>query len=123
MTSGLAGLRILVVEDNFLAADAASFLLEELGHEVVGPVASIAEALACAERDPIDLALLDVDVRGQAVTPVAERLRARDCPIVFVTAFTADGLPPGCDDAPVLGKPFDEWSLRKALRSALTTDS
>jgi len=122
VTEVSVALRILVVEDNFLAAEAASLLLEDLGHEVVGPVPSIAEALARVEQNPIDLALLDVDVRGQVVTPVAERLRELGCPVIFVTAFTADALPPCCRDAPVLSKPFEEWNLRKALRSALMKD-
>lgn len=112
-----------MVEDNFLAAEAASLLLEDLGHVVVGPVPSIAEALATVERNRIDLALLDVDLRGQVVTPVAERLRELGCPVIFVTGFAADALPPCCRDAPVLTKPFEEWSLRKAFRSVLMPEA
>jgi CheY-like chemotaxis protein len=123
VTEVSATLRVLVVEDNFLAAEAAVLLLEDLGHEVVGPTPSIAEALARVEERPIDVALLDVDVRGQVVTPVAERLRELGCPVIFITGFADDALPSCCLGAPVLRKPFEEWSLLAALRSAVLKDA
>lgn len=113
-------LRVLVVEDNFLAAEAISLMLGDLGHEVVGPVSTIHDALTTLERHAIDVAVLDVDIRGHPVIPVARRLRERDCPILFLTSYgNMESLPVAYRSAPRVTKPLSDDDLELGLSAAL----
>jgi len=103
--------RILVVEDNFLVATLLSEILEAAGWQVVGPVAHLATALEAAASEDFDLAVLDVNLGGQTVYPVAEVLDARRVPFVFVTACGRDALPPSFCGRPHVGKPFAPGEL------------
>ena len=88
---GLKGRRFLVVEDEYLiAADLAAFL-EAQGIEVVGPAASVNEALALLESDTdgLDCAVLDVNLQDDRVYPVADVLMSREVPFVFTTGYDA----------------------------------
>ena len=100
------GRRILVVEDNFLVATLLAEVLESVGWQVVGPVAHLAAALDAVASEGFDAAVLDVNLGGQAVYPVAEVLVARRVPFVFVTAYGREALPPLFCGRPHLGKPF-----------------
>jgi len=121
---GVVGKRLLVVEDEFVIALDLQTLLEAAGHEVVALVASVADALALLEgggdgggpglpgRPPLlDGAVLDVNLRGEPATPVADALAARGVPFVFVSGYGAAGRPPGHEEAPVLAKPYSEGDL------------
>jgi CheY-like chemotaxis protein len=115
------GKRLLVIEDEFVIALDLQNLLEAAGHEVVALAASVAEALAllAAEgtapddhhRPALDGAVLDVNLRGEPATPVADALAARGVPFVFVSGYGAAGRPPGHEAAPVLAKPYSEGDL------------
>src|SRR5215472_14624237 len=98
--------RILVVEDNFLVATLLEEILESVGWQVVGPVAHLTAALDAAANKDFDAAVLDVNLGGQTVYPVAELLDARRVPFVFVTAYGREALPPLFCGRPHLGKPF-----------------
>ena len=98
--------RILVVEDDFLVARLLAEILESVGWQVVGPVAHLATALDAAESEGFDAAVLDVNLGGQAVYPVAEVLDERRVPFVFVTAYGREALSPLFCGRPHLGKPF-----------------
>jgi DNA-binding response OmpR family regulator len=98
--------RILVVEDDFLIATLLAEILDSAGWQVVGPVAHLVTALDAAVSEDFDLAVLDVNLGGQPVYPVAEMLDARRIPFVFVTAYGRDALPPLFCGRPHLGKPF-----------------
>lgn len=98
--------RILVVEDDCLVATLLAETLESIGWQVVGPVGHLAAALAAARSESLDAALLDVDLGGQAVYPVAEMLDARSVPFVFVTGCHRAALPPSFRGRPYLRKPF-----------------
>jgi DNA-binding response OmpR family regulator len=98
--------RILVVEDDFLAATLLAEILESVGWRVVGPVAHLATALDTAAGEDLDAAVLDVDLAGRTVFPVAELLDLRKVPFVFVTANGREALPPSFFGRPHLGKPF-----------------
>ena len=98
--------RILVVEDNVLVATLLAEILESVGWQVVGPVAYLATALDAAASEDFDAAVLDVNLRGQTVYPVAEVLDARRVPFVFVTSYSREALPPLFCGRPHLGKPF-----------------
>ena len=119
------GKRLLVVEDEFVIALDLQNLLEAAGHEVVALAASVADALALLDggdggdgdaepgrRPPLlDGAVLDVNLRGEPATPVADALAARGVPFVFVSGYGAAGRPPGHEAAPVLAKPYSEGDL------------
>ena len=73
-----SGLRVLLVEDEIMVALLLEEMLAELGHEVVGPVARLKQALEMAQQERLDVAILDVNISGDEVYPVAEALAARD---------------------------------------------
>jgi CheY-like chemotaxis protein len=105
-----------VLEDESLVAILLEDLLTDLGCEVVGPAASIREALRLADLGGIDFALLDVNLGGEARSfEVAERLRAAGTPFAFVTGYGRDGVRADLRDAPVLTKPVDATALARAL--------
>src|SRR5262249_58334472 len=103
--------RILVVEDDFLVATLLAEILESVGWQVVGPVAHLATALNAAASEGFDAAVLDVNLGGQTVYPVAEVLDARRVPFVFVTACGREALPSLFYGRPHLGKPFAPGEL------------
>ncbi len=108
----LHGARILVVEDEALIAAMAEDMLADLGAVVIGPAQSVADGLALADRHSLDAALLDVNVRGQSIDPVAVVLRSRKVPILFATGYGASFLPAG---SAVIEKPYTQQRLGEAL--------
>ena len=117
---GLAGKRILVVEDESLVAMLIETILEDLGCTPVGPAASVDEGLALARGNAvIDAALLDVNVAGRQVFPVAEALAARGVPFVFSTGYGEAGLPEHWRGHPTIQKPFTESAIRDALMKVM----
>ncbi len=111
--------RVLVVEDEFLLADELNRVVRGLGCTVVGPVADVEAALALAREAAIDLAILDVRIRGGDSTPVAEVLAARGCPFLFATGYGTDDVPWMMWKAPVLTKPLQQSALAEALKHLL----
>lgn len=111
--------RILVVEDEYLVAEDIACTLEELGYEVLGPVATIEEALALVESEKPDGVLLDANLDGTSSAPIAAELIARSVPFVVVTGYGSLELAAGAlDRAPRLSKPFESSALDRAVRSA-----
>jgi DNA-binding NarL/FixJ family response regulator len=115
----LRGLRILLVEDEFLVAMELETMLQDLGGEVIGPLASLDEAVAIAQEEKLDVAVLDVNVGGRLVTPVADALAARAIPFMFCTGYDAVSLPRRHAAAPILMKPCQGHELKNALLSSL----
>jgi CheY-like chemotaxis protein len=114
----LQGSRILVVEDEYLLADDLSETLIEAGAEVLGPIASIEEATALIAEEPeIDAAVLDVNLRGDMVFPVADALRARGIPFAFATGYDEWALPERFADVPRVEKPFKGFRVAAVLGS------
>jgi CheY-like chemotaxis protein len=110
-------LRVLLVEDEGLVAMMLEDLLEDLGCEVAGSLASVAAALAWIEAGgAADVALLDVNLSGEPVFPVAEALKARGVPFAFATGYGADH-DPRFREAPLLGKPIRQERLEALLRN------
>ena len=103
----LDGLRILVVEDAFPVAELIGGMLGTLRCEVVGPVGRLNRAVQMAREAPIDGAILDVNLGGTDVAPVAEELEARGLPFFFATGYEGIGdLPAKFHGRPALKKPF-----------------
>jgi CheY-like chemotaxis protein len=120
MTQPLNGRRVLVVEDESLVAMLLETILEDMECIPVGPASNIDDGEAMA-RDTVDLdaALLDVNVAGRQVFPVAEALRARGVPFVFSTGYGEGGLPEEWRGAATIQKPFTEAAVRDALMKAM----
>ena len=115
------GLVVLVVEDEFLIAMDLEAMLREHGWRVLGPAATVATALSLLEDGEMpDVALLDVNLRGETVVPVAEVLRERGVPIVLASAYNhAASMADVLAEAPNVGKPAQERHLLAALKRAL----
>lgn len=119
MSQEFAGRRVLVVEDESLVAMLLETILEDMGCETVGPAATIDEGLRLAADERIDAALLDVNVSGRQVFPVAEALKERGVPFVFSTGYGEGGLPDEWRGHATLQKPFTEAAVRAALMTAM----
>lgn len=118
----LNGLRILVVEDEAAISLLLEDMLLDFGCEVVGPAGRLAAALDLAARETLDLAILDVNVAGESIYPVAEALVQRNVPFVFSTGYGSAGIKDSYRDRPVVQKPFAQSDLRQRLLSALRAD-
>lgn len=115
MTNPWAGLRLLVVEDEFINAMFTVDSLEERGCVVVGPAASLDEAMELAERESMDGAILDVNLAGQPVFPLTDRLVARGVPVLLTTGYDSSTLPERMRGLCQLQKPFSDEQLFAAL--------
>lgn len=102
----LAGRTILVVEDEFYLADDLTRALIEQGAEVAGPVNSLSRARALVSQERVDLAVLDVNLKGELVFPFAAELRERGVPFVFTTGYNAAMVPAEYQDVDRWEKPF-----------------
>ncbi len=123
MTDIFSGRRVLIVEDESLVAMLLETILADLGCDVVGPESNIEDGLNVASGTaPLDAALLDVNVAGQEIFPVAEALKARGVPFVFSTGYGEAGLPEHWRGNPTVQKPFTEGAIRDALMAALNME-
>jgi CheY-like chemotaxis protein len=111
--------RILVVEDEPMIRMLIEDMLVELGHTVVVEAGRLEEALRAASGAEIDAAILDVNLAGEAIAPVANALAARGTPFLFMTGYSEPGLPEAYRDRPILKKPFQIDSLKRMLETAL----
>jgi CheY-like chemotaxis protein len=109
------GLSVFVVEDEAMIRILMADMLRELGHTLAGEAGHIDEALRLAQSTEFDLAILDVNLRGELITPVAKLITGRGRPIIFATAYGSDGLPEELRDHPVLQKPFELDALATAI--------
>lgn len=120
MTNALQGRRVLVIEDESLVAMLLETILDDMGCSVVGPESNIDDGLRSATHEAaLDAALLDVNVAGREVFPVAEALKARGVPFVFSTGYGEAGLPEHWRGHPTIQKPFTEGAIRNALMKVL----
>ena len=120
--SGLGGKVILVVEDQFLLAQELKIFLQEHGATVVGPAASLHDALALIvhEGARLDGAVLDINLHNERVYPAADVLMAAGVPIVFATGYDELAIGNQYWDVPLLEKPIDHRRLAKVLAMAIS---
>ena len=111
----IVGNRILVAEDEPLVAMNLSKSLAELGFSVVGPYSTLAKAATAAVETEVDAALLDVNLNGETVYPVAEILASKNVPFAFITGYGTEALRGKYANAPVLEKPVDQRTLQILL--------
>ena len=114
----LRGARILIVEDAVLLAMELDSGLSDAGATIIGPAYELEEAMALLDQ-PIDAAVLDANLNGHSVTPVAEALVARKVPFVFATGYGEAAGAPGGFDAPVIRKPYDVTQVAAAVAELL----
>ena len=111
----LKGARVLVLEDEAILAFALEDMLLELGCEVVGPAMRLADALSLVEKDPLDAAVLDVNIAGDRSYCVAEILERRGIPFIFATGYGSGGVEVKRPDVRVLAKPYRQADLEAEL--------
>jgi CheY-like chemotaxis protein len=108
-------LKVFVVEDEVMIRMMVADMLDQLGHTIAAEAGHVDQALELAQSAEFDLAILDVNVRGKLITPVAELIKARGRPIIFATGYGSEGLPEGFRDFPALPKPYPLEALAKAI--------
>lgn len=111
----LIGKRVLVVEDEMLVVLMIEDVLIEAGCVIIGPFARLPQALAAAQVETIDVALLDVNVASEKVFPVAHVLERRGIPFLFVTGYGPSALPSDRPHWEACPKPFQPWQLASHL--------
>ena len=111
--------RLLVVEDEYLIRMLLEDMLAELGYDVAAAVGTLAEASELAAHGDFSAAILDVNLDGQEVYPVAEILGKRGLPFVFVTGYGERSLTEPYHDRPALQKPFQIAQLKAVLEKLL----
>lgn len=113
-------LNVLVVEDEALVALNLEDMLEDLGHKVAGSAMRIEQAMELIDHGcPADVAILDVNLAGKPVFPVAEKLAGLGMPLVFATGYGRSGLPAEWQSKPVLQKPYTMDQVAGCLRAAV----
>jgi len=113
--------RVLVVEDEYLIRMLLEDMLEELGYDMAAGVGTVSEASEAASNGDFHAAILDVNLDGQEIYPVADILAERGLPFVFVTGYGERSLPDPHRGRPALQKPFQAEQLRVALADLLAT--
>lgn len=109
---------ILIVEDEPLISMMLEDFLDSLGHHIAGTCDNVPDALSRADEGGFDVAILDVNLNGSQVWPVADRLAARGIPYVLATGGHIEPPPAAHADAPVLSKPYTIDAIEPALDEA-----
>ncbi len=113
----IGGRRVLLVEDDYFITREAVEKLLSLGAGVVGPAATVGDAMDIVEHSPerIDIAVLDINLNGETIYPVAGFLRIRQIPFVFVTGYDDISIPPAFRSTPTFRKPADWATIMERL--------
>jgi len=119
----LKGLRILVVEDQAPIALQLEDMLLESNCQVVGPASRVGQALKLLDEHPVDAAVLDLNIAGELVYPVADALEARGLPYIFSTGYNPSDLAVPYRRQRVLQKPFSRRVFIKAMRETIRQHS
>src|SRR6516164_10826925 len=110
---------VFLVEDEVMIRMMVADMLEELGYSIAAEAGDISEAIRLAQSTDFDLAILDVNVNGKVISPVADLIKARNRPFIFATGYGSSGLPEEYRDRPSLQKPFQIETLGKLIEATL----
>jgi DNA-binding NtrC family response regulator len=106
---------VFLVEDETLIRMMIAGMAEELGHTVVAEAGNINDALTLARTANFEIAVLDINVAGERIEPVAEIVAGRDLPFIFASGYGTAGAPQKFRDRPILQKPFSIERFGKAI--------
>ncbi|ARP93821.1 response regulator [Bordetella genomosp. 13] len=119
-TDSLRDRRILIVEDEYLIAEYLQSELEDAGAVVAGMAANIDDALRLLENNPtLDAAILDVNLGGEMVFPLADQLLERGVPFIFTTGYDASSIPARYATAVRCEKPYNTEAMLNAIRRVI----
>jgi two-component sensor histidine kinase/DNA-binding response OmpR family regulator len=118
--SAREGASILLVEDEMMVGIFMHELLSGIGYKPTLPMARLDDALAAARAEKFDCAVLDMNLNGEIVYPLADLLRAQQVPFLFLTGYSPDGIEPRFADVPMLQKPVAQEVLEAGLAALLT---
>lgn len=110
---------VFLVEDEAMIRMMVADMLEELGYRVAAEAGELGEALKLAGSAEFDIAILDVNVNGKVISPVADLLKARNRPFIFATGYGSQGVPLDYRDRPALQKPFQIETLARLIETTL----
>jgi DNA-binding response OmpR family regulator len=110
---------VFLVEDEVMIRMMVADMLDELGYSIAAEAGEINEAIRLAQSTDFDIAILDVNVNGKVISPVASVIEARNRPFIFATGYGAQGLPEEYRNRPALQKPFQMETLAKMITSTL----
>src|SRR5262245_25396424 len=110
---------VFLVEDEVMIRMMVADMLEELGYRVAAQAGDINEAVKLAQTTDFDFAILDVNVNGKVISPVADLIKARNRPFIFATGYGSSGLPEEYRDRPALQKPFQLETLARMIAATL----
>jgi DNA-binding response OmpR family regulator len=114
---------VFLVEDEVMIRMMVADMLEELGYRVAAEAGDIDEAIRLAQSTDFDIAILDVNVNGKVISPVADLIEAKGRPFIFATGYGSSGLPEEYRDRPAMQKPFQLETLSKTIDAALRGSS
>jgi CheY-like chemotaxis protein len=114
-----AGSTVFLVEDEVMIRMMVADMLQELGYSVAAEAGEINEAIRLAQSAEFDLAILDVNVNGKVISPVADLISARNLPFIFATGYGSSGLPEEYRDRPALQKPFQIETLARVIDNTM----
>ena len=116
----LAGLRVLVVEDDYFIADEICTTLRNGGAEVLGPAPDLEHGLDVVKSERLDCAVLDINLHGDLAFNLADELRRRGTPSIFATGYDQSVLPGAFSDSVRLEKPVNLSELLRAVQTVCT---
>jgi CheY-like chemotaxis protein len=116
-----SGGSVFLVEDEVMIRMMVADMLGELGYSIAAEAGEIGEAIKLAQSIEFDLAILDVNVNGKVISPVADLIAARNRPFIFATGYGSSGLPAEYRDRPALQKPFQIETLGRMIDHVLNS--
>jgi DNA-binding response OmpR family regulator len=111
----LQGCKVLVMEDEYLLAEEARMALADCGADIVGPVPDVSRGLELAQNEDLRCAVLDINLRGEQVFPVASELAKRGIPYLYVSGYEPSSAPDGLQPAAHVRKPVDYDELARLV--------
>ena len=106
---------VLLVEDEVMIRMMVADMLEELGYSVAAQAGTVPSAVKLAQTTDFDFAVLDVNLAGSDIGPVADAIAVLNRPFIFATGYGLEGLPPKHRDRPFLNKPFSMENLAEKI--------